>query len=69
MTECARGGGESKEARLRHLQQLIESGDYHIPAIDIADAILRHTRSEAKVARSVRPAPDRSEDGPTTPER
>ncbi len=57
------------KARLRHLQQLIDSGEYHIPAIDIADAILRHAGAEAKVARPVRPAADRSEDGPTKPER
>ena len=69
MTECAGGGGRAKEARLRHLQQLIASGEYYIPAIDIADAILRRAGAEAKVARSVRPAADRSEDGPTTPER
>lgn len=38
------------------------TGDYLIPAIDVADAILRHARERVKVARRVRPLPELLED-------
>ena len=68
MTESS-GGGRSKEIRLQVLRELIDAGEYYVPAGEVADAILRHARAGAKVARSVRPASDHREDGEATTER
>jgi anti-sigma28 factor (negative regulator of flagellin synthesis) len=41
---------ERRDLRMEQLRAKIESGSYSIPARDVADAILRHFRSQAKVA-------------------
>jgi hypothetical protein len=42
---------------------MIHSGEYSIPASEVADAILRHAGRRGKVARPISSVPDLLEDG------
>lgn len=50
MSEADPASEDRRDLRMDELRAKIESGSYSIPARDVADAILRHFQSRAKVA-------------------
>ena len=63
VSEPDHAADEERGLRVEQLRSKIESGDYAVPIVDVADAILRHSQLQAKVAHPDPLVRDRLEDG------